>query len=786
MARKKSSTSRKRSTGRKTTRKSTTRKPSGRRSTTRKSTGRKPSSRSTAKKTTRRRSTLSLDRKLDIAGVIMAGIGMLSLFGMFSATKGGLMLRWLNFLVDLFGWGGYILPIALFFVGLWLIMRNFEQMPQLSIERAVGIILLFVCAITGLQFIVIMINRSGIILLGSEGTGGGIVGGLFFTVLEKWLGLAGTGVLLFAWYVLAMVITFDMTVWELFRWVRPLGESMRSGLGMFAKGGRSLSQKLVRAPKPELPDAVQQGEVTPQLATAPKYPPAVPALDEEIAHAHEWVLPTIDFTLDASTDIPINDEYDRQRAQIIEESLESFGAPSKVIEINRGPTITQFGVEPDFIESRAGRKRVRVNKIAALADDLALALAATRVRVEAPVPGKGFVGIEVPNAEVALVSLRDSITNEAFRRLEGRPLRFALGQDVSGNSVAADLAAMPHLLIAGTTGSGKSVCVNSIIASFLMHNTPDELRLIMVDPKRVELTGYDGVPHLLAPVVVELERVVGALQWVTREMDQRYEKFADLGARNLVDYNTKAETQGARKLPYLVVIIDELADLMMLAPDETERTITRMAQLARATGIHMVIATQRPSVDVVTGLIKANFPARVAFATASGTDSRVILDQPGAERLLGRGDMLFMAPDAPAPVRMQGVFVSDFEILRIVQYWRDQHGYVPPTSVATAAGGHPDGVPRNIPLKQMEFWDKEKMKSEENRDPLYDEAVDMIRRKGRASISMLQRGLRIGYTRAARLIDSFEQDGIIGDSTGTSAPREVLDYGAAAPPVDQD
>jgi len=786
MARKKSSSSRKHSTGRKTTRKSTSRKSAARKSSGRKSSGRKSFSRSTAKKSTRRRSAPSLDRKLDITGVVMAGIGMLSLFGMFSANKGVWMLRWLNFLTDLFGWGGYILPIALFFVGLWLIMRNFEQMPQFSLERAVGIVLLFACAITGLQFIVILINRSGITILGSDGTGGGFVGGMFFTVLENWLGLAGTGVLLFAWYVLAMVITFDMTVWELFRWLKPLGESMRSGLGMFAKGGRSLSHKLVRAPKPEMPDTVRQDEVTPQVAPAPQLSPVVPALDEEVIPVHEWVLPTIDFTLDASTDIPIDDEYDRQRAQIIEESLESFGAPGKVVEINRGPTITQFGVEPDFIESRSGRKRVRVNRISALADDLALALAATRVRVEAPVPGKGFVGIEVPNTEVALVSLRDSITNQAFRRLEGRPLRFALGQDVSGNSVAADLAAMPHLLIAGTTGSGKSVCVNSIIASFLMHNTPDELRLIMVDPKRVELTGYDGVPHLLAPVVVELERVVGALQWVTREMDQRYEKFADLGARNLVDYNTKAEMQGLRKLPYLVVIIDELADLMMLAPDETERTITRMAQLARATGIHMVIATQRSSVDVVTGLIKANFPARIAFATASGTDSRVILDQPGAERLLGRGDMLFMAPDAPAPVRMQGVFVSDFEILRIVQYWRDQHGYVPPTSVATAAGGHPDGIPRNIPLKQMEFWDKEDMKPEEDRDPLYDEAVDMIRRQGRASISMLQRGLRIGYTRAARLIDTLEQDGIIGGSTGTSAPREVLDYGAAAPPVDQD
>ncbi len=321
--------------------------------------------------------------------------------------------------------------------------------------------------------------------------------------------------------------------------------------------------------------------------------------------------------------------------------------------------------------------RVRVGKIAALADDLALALSARTIRIQAPVPGKGYVGIEVPNEEIALVALRDVIESEAFNRLKS-PLRFALGQDVAGNAVAADLAAMPHLLIAGATGSGKSVCVNSLISCLLLNNTPDDLRLIMVDPKRVELTGYNGIPHLLAPVVVELERVVSALQWVLREMDKRYHKLAQAGCRNIKEYNAKLAAAGEKKLPYLVVIIDELADLMMLAPDETERTITRLAQLARATGIHLVIATQRPSVDVVTGLIKANFPARIAFAVASGVDSRVILDQPGAERLLGRGDMLFQAPDAPAPVRLQGIFVSDGEIQRLVTYWQSFAGTAAP------------------------------------------------------------------------------------------------------------
>jgi S-DNA-T family DNA segregation ATPase FtsK/SpoIIIE len=339
---------------------------------------------------------------------------------------------------------------------------------------------------------------------------------------------------------------------------------------------------------------------------------------------------------------------------------------------------------------------------------------------------------------------------------------------------------MPHLLIAGATGSGKSVCVNCLICCLLMNNTPDDLRLVMVDPKRVELTGYNGIPHLLAPVVVDLERVITVLQWVTREMDMRYRKLAEAGCRNIQEYNAKQLARGGQKLPFLVVIVDELADLMMLSPDETERTITRLAQLARATGIHLVIATQRPSVDVVTGLIKANFPARIAFAVASGVDSRVILDQPGAERLLGRGDMLFQAPDSPAPVRLQGVFVSESEIQRLVAYWQSFAGLV--QTAPTAAGGVIDGPPAGVPLKQMPLW--EEMEEEEG-DPLLKEAIDLSRRQGRSSISMLQRRLRIGYTRAARLVETMEEKGIVGPPDPGTGTREILDYGPAAPPVDE-
>jgi S-DNA-T family DNA segregation ATPase FtsK/SpoIIIE len=364
--------------------------------------------------------------------------------------------------------------------------------------------------------------------------------------------------------------------------------------------------------------------------------------------------------LESGSDHDVNNAAIREQVEIIEHTLESFGAPATVVEINQGPTVTQFGVEPNYIQMRNGRQtKVKVGKIAGLADDLALALAAKSIRIQAPVPGKSYVGIEVPNPAKALVALRDVMESPGYGRIKGT-LGLGLGQNVSGEAIVANLATMPHLLIAGTTGSGKSVCVNSIIACLLLENTPDDLKLIMIDPKRVELTGYNGIPHLAAPVVVEMDRVISTLQWALREMDRRYEAFAAVGARQIDEYNKKtSRRRDSQKMPYIVIIIDELADLMMLAPEDTERAVTRLAQMARATGIHMVIATQRPSVDVVTGLIKANFPARIAFAVASGTDSRVILDTTGAERLLGQGDMLFQKPDAPAPLRLQGCYTSD-------------------------------------------------------------------------------------------------------------------------------
>ena len=512
----------------------------------------------------------------------------------------------------------------------------------------------------------------------------------------------------------------------------------------------------------------------------------------------EWQLPEFHTLLTGGSTGEMDEEVLLQQAQVIEDTLASFGAPGRVVELNTGPVITQFGVEPDYLTSRTGkRSRVKVSAIAQLDKDLQLALGAKSIRVEAPVPGKGYVGIEVPNPDSAMVSLRDVMESRSFQQIES-PLAIALGMSVDGNPVSADLTQMPHLLIAGTTGSGKSKCINAIIISILASRSPDDVKFIMVDPKRVELTGYNGLPHLVAPVVVELEKTIGVLRWVTREMDERYKKFSKAGARNLVDYNHILAPDSA-PMPYIVVIIDELADLMMTAPEETERAISRIAALARATGIHLVIATQRPSVDVVTGLIKANFPARIAFAVAGSVDSRVILDQPGAERLLGKGDMLYLSGNAPAPLRMQGVFVSDEEINSISRFWKLQNLGVaeiepirlPSAEVATSkkrSNGHETTDANTDSPSQASFWETSSQRDmtgmavedmtgnpDPQEDDLYPTAVEMVRRLEKASISLLQRRLRIGYTRAARLIDMMEERGIVGPpKEGSSKPRDVL------------
>jgi S-DNA-T family DNA segregation ATPase FtsK/SpoIIIE len=441
----------------------------------------------------------------------------------------------------------------------------------------------------------------------------------------------------------------------------------------------------------------------------------------------------------------------------IEGTLSDFGVPVRVVHVESGPTVTQFGVEPLYTEQSGKRRKVRVNRIVNLADDLALALAAPSVRIEAPVPGRPYVGIEVPNSVKAMVSMRGILESGALRQRDGKML-LALGRDTAGAPVVMDMARAPHLLIAGATGSGKSVCINTIITSLLMQHGPETLKFIMVDPKMVELPGYNGIPHLIGKVITDVNQVMGALTWLLLQMEDRYRLFRELGVRNIDAYNELARQRkrGADALvplPYMVLIIDELADLMMTAAEDIERQICRLAQMARATGIHLILATQRPSTDVVTGLIKANFPSRIAFAVTSSIDSRVILDTPGAEQLLGRGDMLLMRPDAAKLGRVQGCFVADDEISRVVNFWK----------LAMPPDSQPVVPPWNGLMAQLDEGEE-----------MVNDAIDVLRGMRTCSTSMLQRKLRIGYPKAARLMEQLEDQGIVGPDMGGGQGREVL------------
>ncbi|MBI2854764.1 MAG: DNA translocase FtsK [Chloroflexi bacterium] len=546
-------------------------------------------------------------------------------------------------------------------------------------------------------------------------------------------------------------------------------------------------RQVEEAATPEAPEPLQAGAEAQPVNQPPKAAKAEPKAEAKPAASAPaetiwrklasksvltpsgWQLPAPD-TLEKGSEKVVAHADNNKRAKLIEEALSSYGVEAKVVEINVGPAVTQFGVEPGWdrkfkeIKEKDGdgnvtvrheevsRTRVKVERIASLANDLALNLGASTLRIEAPIPGKSVVGIEVPNTVSGVVTLRSVVESSAFQKVKARSrLALALGKAAGGEAVAADLAKMPHLLIAGATGSGKTVCLNTIIASILMYNTPQDVQFLMVDPKRVELVAFNSIPHLVAPVVVESEKSVDVLHWLIGEMDRRYEIFGKVSVRNIEGFHEK---QPGMAMPYLVLVVDELADLMMTASDEVERLLCRLAQLARATGIHLVVATQRPSVDVITGLIKANFPTRISFAVTSQVDSRTILDSVGAEKLLGRGDMLFMPTDAAKPRRVQGCFISDQEIEKVVFFWNSQQGLVTPIKVKdfTAANPGAEGGPE---------------------DPMLAAARRLAQEHRHISASFLQRRLGVGYARAAHLMDLLEKekgkDDDDGEAEGTEA-----------------
>ncbi len=774
----------------------------------------------------------------EVGGVLLVLLAIFTLLSLLTASRGQLTGGWIDLLKTLFGVGVWGVPFVLGGIGLWMVIRAVDQMPNLPWQRPTGALLLFVSLITALSLLLEPAVRAR---AASEGDAGGQVGLFLAEALERTLSRPGAWAFVTFVLVSGVVLVFDralVAAWYALQEPRsayrakedaPLASSPPSQAPwwrrIFAPPPAPQNEPLFTPPpaanlvRPEPTPASRSKPAAPVTEAPPRtVGPNLPLtkpieeLERRPAHvvggAADWKLPAIDQILSDYDRVADDDNHIRMQGRLIQETLALFGVPADFEGAYKGPSVTQYLIKPGYVERKVGnetqRVKVKVAKIAALANDLALALAAASVRIEAPIPGTNYVGVEVPNQAGNIVGLKELMESEVFTEKK-RTLPIALGEDVKGQPIIADLARMPHLLIAGATGSGKSVCINSIIACLLLTHTPDTLRLLMIDPKMVELSVYNGIPHLLGPVVTEVDKAAGVLLWAVKEMERRYTLFSKANARDLPRYNAFLEKNGEKPLPTIVVIVDEMADLMMAAPEEVEKHICRLAQMARAVGIHLIIATQRPSVDVITGLIKANFPSRIAFAVTSQIDSRVILDIPGAERLLGRGDMLFMAPDASKLERIQGTLVTDEEIGKLVRYWRNINtldGFrsaapatldLPGASIvteATAKRSEPGALASpsaTMPMSQPPLFEQiEQLRAAEARDELFYVAVNIVREHGRGSVNLLQRKLRIGYTRAARLVEQLHEAGVLGPDLGAGRGREYTgDDGPSKPRMDE-
>ncbi len=683
----------------------------------------------------------------DAIGVILLAIAAMTLFGLMGISKGVALAFVTDNLSYWFGWGSYLVAISIGLAGL-VILRweqgTFSFGRFIAIELALLLTLSLLAAINGNS-----LERA------TAGMDGGRIGwGLTFLISRLVGNTWGTLILVVLW-LLAGMSAFGLWTYIENWLLRLAGDA--PVVEPVIKPVQTVDEVPVPAKEKSKPKK-KPAALPPEFRKSLRVPESQDSRPAEPPPRGEN-FPALTILSNEQATRP-DERTINQTAGMIEKTLSEFGIPATVIGFRVGPTVTQFAIQPGFIkktgsdEEDARQMKVRVAQIAALQKDLALALSAERLRIQAPVPGKPYVGIEVPNLRSAVVRLRPILETETFYKVNS-PLAIALGRDVSGQPMVADLSRMPHLLIAGATGSGKSVCITAIAACLSMNNAPEDLRLVMIDSKMVELLRYNGLPHLYGKVETNIERIMGVLRWVVVEMEHRYRLLEGAKARDLDSYNRKLARRGdGTPLPRIVVIIDELADLMMSAPDQTEHNLVRLAQMARATGIHLVVATQRPSTDVVTGLIKANFPARLAFAVASGIDSRVILDTTGAETLLGRGDMLFLNPEVGNPLRAQGVMVTDQEIEKIITHWQKVS---------------------DLPLDDESPWEKLLQEpAEGGEDALVEEAISLVQETRRASASLLQRRLRIGYPRAARLLDQLEEMGIVGPSQGGGRERDVL------------
>ena len=714
-----------------------------------------------------------------LAAAVVSALGIFNLAGNF----GELITRLLGML---FGSLAFFTPLIFFGVALSLFLggRIFQKQSNSNLEKSASLLrtylgaTLFVLAVTGiLHLFAIQASNQTAFELVKLGEGGGYLGVFTSFPLYSLMGFGASLVVLTALTVIAFLVAFNLSLHSLFRAVIALfrfGSSPAEQRKPEAAGKESPPLKINTMQsagfavnsvdsKKSAPKEVKEDSLLPSEKEARQAEPAEESITEgegvlgqetaesaaavgtppEKFRKGAWQLPPLDLL--EETDAKVESGNIEANAKIIEKTLEDFGVSVEMGEVYVGPTVTQYTFRPAV--------GVKLSQILALRSDLALALAAPSLRIEAPIPGKSLVGVEVPNKTAALVRLKDLLQSEVFVN-HPSTLAFALGRDVAGHPMVADLGKMPHLLIAGATGTGKSVCINTIMTSFLFRNSPEELRVIMIDPKRVELTLYNGIPHLLTPVVTDHKQAVNALKWMVAEMDHRYQVLSEAGKRNIDEYNKN----GNERMPYIVLIVDELADLMSVAMRDVEASIVRLAQMARAVGLHLILATQRPSVNIITGLIKANITSRIAFAVASQVDSRTILDMAGAENLLGNGDMLYTAANLPKPKRIQAPFVSEQEVKKVVEFLKEQSGPVE---------------------YQTEILEKTKATSglngadgEEADDEMIAAAIEEIKRARKASATLLQRRLKVGYSRAARILDVLEERGLIGPAEGAK-PREV-------------
>jgi len=704
-------------------------------------------------------SRLNPETKQGILIVVLFALALLLLLGYVDIA--GIFGRWLDLGFGMvFGWTRYFIPFILIGIGLALLRPD---KVELKLTTYIGLVLFFLST-AGLLHL--SIGHDALQSAVSDGRGGGLIGQMMRQPLEQSMGGWATLLICIALLIIALLVLFNTTLHKLAQ-QRSIFDRLvnRVKFKFYQVKIRADSKRDPAVPEPdpefqkrELADGESPAPALIRASTAGSGDRAQMALFPKTARVHRKMDLPIDL-LEAVNQKPMSGNIDANKLKI-QKTLQTFGIEVEMAEVNVGPTVTQFTLKPS--------EGVKLAQITTLQNDLALALAAHPIRIEAPIPGKSLVGIEVPNKASAVVGVREIIDSPNFKNRKTN-LTIALGKDVAGAAWAADLDPMPHLLIAGATGSGKSVCINSIIMSLLYSNSPDDLKFIFVDPKRVELTVYNDIPHLLTPVITDVTKTINALQWVVGEMERRFEVLSATGKRNIQMYHKEVNED----MPYIVVIIDELADLMSVAARDVEGAIIRLAQMARAVGIHLIVATQRPSVDVITGLIKANITARIAFNVASLVDSRTILDMSGAEKLLGKGDMLFISSELSKPRRLQGAFVSDREISRVVEHLR---GRAKPEYRSEIVE-----KPASARFDDMEI---------EGDDDLMNDAKDTILRAGKASASLLQRRLRVGYARAARILDLLEEQGFIGPGDGAK-PREILasrpaDYPLPEADLDED